>query len=92
MQDKKLRERQLLNNINLTVSDNFKVERYHYLSKKLQLGKVSNAEHSELAILANSEEKMRNQRVKYMIELSQIREVSLSQVMKSLGLTPIAPD
>ena len=58
----------------------------------MQLGKISNAEHSELAILANSEEEMRNQRVKYMIELSQIREVSLSQVMKSLGLTPIAPD
>ena len=90
MQDKKLRERQLLNNINFTVLDSFRVERYHYLSEKLQSGKISNAEHSELAILANKEEKMRNQRVKYMIELSQIREVSLSQVMESLDLTPIA--
>ena len=90
IKDKKLRERQLLHKINCTVLDSSEVERYHFLAEKLQLGKIGNTEHAELETLANKEEKMRNQRVKYMVELSQIREVSLSQIMESLGLTPIA--
>ena len=90
IKDKKLRERQLLHKINCTILDSSEVKRYHFLAERLQLGKIGNAEHAELEILANKEEKMRNQRVKYMIELSQIKEVSLSQIMESLGLTPIA--
>jgi hypothetical protein len=89
VKDKKLRERQLLYKINRTVLDNFQIERYHFLSEKLQLGSINDAEHLEFEVLANQEEKLRNQRVKYMIELSQIRETTLPQVMEQLGLTPI---
>ena len=90
IKDKKLRERQILYKINRTVLDGFQVERYHILAEKLQLGTISDIEHSEFQVLANQEEKLRNQRVKYMIELSQISETTLLQVMESLGLTPIA--
>jgi hypothetical protein len=88
-QDKALRERQLLHKINIYVLDDAKVNRYHFLAEKLELSTMTDAEHIEFDILANKEEKLRNQRVKYMIELAQLRAVSLSQVMESLGLTPI---
>ena len=87
-QDKSLRERQLLYKINNTVLDAAKTEHYQVLVEKLELGTMTDAEHTELDILANQEEKLRNQRVKYMIELAQLRDVSLPQVMESLGLIP----
>jgi hypothetical protein len=89
-QDKDLRERQLLHKINNTVLDTAQTERYHALVEKLELSTMTDAEHTELELLGNKEEKLRNQRVKYMIELSQLRTVSLSQVMESLGLKPLA--
>ena len=88
-QDKTLRERQLLFKINNTVLDAAKIERYQVLVEKLELGTMTDAEHSELGILTNHEEKLRNQRVKFMIELSQLRGVTLPQVMESLGLIPL---
>ena len=90
IKDKKLRERQLLYKINSAVLDSHQIERYHFLSEKLHLGTIDDIEHSEFEKLANQEEKLRNQRVKYMIELSQISETTLPQVMERLGLTPIA--
>ena len=88
-QDKALRERQLLDKINRTVLNASQTERYHLLIEKLELGTMTDSEHLEFGVLANSEEKLRNQRVKYMIELSQLREITLPQVMESLGLTPL---
>ena len=64
------------------------IERYHVLIEKLELGTMTDAEHAEFDILGNKEEKLRNQRVKNMIELAQLRAVSLSEVMVSLGLKP----
>ncbi|MDZ7898114.1 MAG: hypothetical protein U5N85_08810 [Arcicella sp.] len=90
IKDTKLRERQLLYKINRSVLGISQIERYHLLSEQVQMGTIDEAERSEFEILANQEEKLRNLRVKYMIELSQIREVSLSQVMQSLGLNPLA--
>lgn len=90
VKDKKLRERQLLYKINSTVLNSFQIARYHALSEKLHLGTIDNDETLEFEELANQEEKLRNQRVKYMIELSQISETTLLQVMERLGLTPIA--
>ncbi len=90
IKDKKLRERQLLYKINSTVLNSFQIARYHTLSEKLHLGTIEDTETLEFEELANQEEKLRNQRVKYMIELSQISETTLLQVMERLGLTPIA--
>jgi hypothetical protein len=60
------------------------------LIEKLELSTMTDVEHAEMDILGNKEEKLRNQRVKYMIELAQLRAVSLSEVMVSLGLKPLA--
>ena len=90
IKDKKLRERQLLYKINSTILNSFQIARYHTLSEKLHLGTIEDIETLEFEELANQEEKLRNQRVKYMIELSQISETTLLQVMERLGLTPIA--
>lgn len=89
-QDKALRERQLLHKINNTVLDAAQTERYHVLIEKLELSTMTDAENAEFDLLGNKEEKLRNQRVKYMIELAQLRAVTLTEVMESLGLKPIA--
>ncbi len=89
-QDKALRERQLLHKINNTVLDAAQTERYHVLVEKLELSTMTDAEHAEFDLLGNKEEKLRNQRVKYMIELAQLRAVTLTEVMESLGLKPMA--
>ena len=88
--DKTLRERQLLYKINKTVLGATKTERYHVLIEKMEVGKMTDAEQTEFEILANQEEKQRNLRVKYMIELAQLRAVTLPQVMESLGLIPLS--
>lgn len=88
-QDKALRERQLLHKINNTVLDTAQRERYPILVEKLELGTMTDIEHTEFDVLGNKEEKLRNQRVKYMLELAELRAVSLSQVMESLGLKPL---
>ena len=56
------------------------------LSYKLEAETMTDAEHAEFMRLATLEEKLRNQRVKYLIELSQLRAVSLPQLMVTLGL------
>ncbi len=86
---KTLRERQLLHKITNTVLDTAQIQRYPILVEKLELGTMTDAKHAEFDILGNKEEKLRNLRVKYMIELAQLRAVPLSQVMESLGLKPL---
>jgi hypothetical protein len=88
-QDKDLRERQLLHKITTAVLDTVQRERYYVLIEKLELGIMTDDEHVEMDILGNKEEKLRNQRVKHMIELAQLRAVSLSEVMVSLELKPL---
>ena len=88
-QDKSLRERQLLHKINSTVLTDVQTESYQVLVEKLELGMMTDEEHKTFENLANQEEKLRNQRVKYMIELAQLRAVTLPQIMESLGLTPL---
>ena len=89
-QDKTLRERQLLYKINNTILDDAKTKRYQALVENLELGTMTDVEHSELEFLAHYEEKLRNQRVKYMLELAQLRALTLPQVMESLGLIPLS--
>lgn len=47
-QDKSLRERQLLYKINNTVLDAAKTEHYQVLVEKLELGTMTDAEHTEI--------------------------------------------
>jgi hypothetical protein len=84
--DTKFRERVLLDKITQTVLSKKKTLRYQELVYKLEFETISDAEHAEFMRLATHEEKLRNQRVKYLIELAQLRAVSLPQLMVDLGL------
>ena len=85
-QDKEARDSFLLDKINKTVLDKKKTERYKALSYKLEAETITEAEYQEFMQLATLEEKLRNQRVKYLIELSKLRAISLPQLMITLGL------
>lgn len=89
MQDKEGQERLLFDKINKTVLDKKKIDRYHRLVEKLEAETISETEHAEFMSLANAEEKLRNQRVKYLIQLAQLRAVSLPQLMVALGLNAV---
>ena len=84
--DKTYRDRTLLSKINTTILPKNKTERYMSLHIKLEAETISESEYQEFMDLVAQEEELRNERVKYMIELSQLRGVTLPQVMSSLGL------
>jgi hypothetical protein len=84
--DSNVRERVLLDKISQTVLSKKKAQRYQILVEKLEFGPITDVEHAEFMQLANHEEKLRNQRLKYLIELAQLRAVSLPQLMVDLGL------
>jgi hypothetical protein len=86
--DTNVRERVLLDKISQTVLSKKKAERYQILVEKLEFEAITDVEHAEFMQLANHEEKLRNQRLKYLIELAQLRAVSLPQLMVDLGLKP----
>lgn len=87
--DKKVREQVLLDKISQTVLSKKKTQRYQELVYKLEFETITDAEHAEFMRLASHEEKLRNQRVKYLIELAQLRTVTLPQLMIDLGLKKV---
>jgi hypothetical protein len=84
--DSHVRERVLLDKITQTVLSRKKTQRYQDLVHKLEFETMTDAEHAEFMRVANEEAKLRNLRVKYLIELAQLRTVALPQLMKDLGL------
>ena len=85
--DKSLRDTVLLDKINQTVLDKTKRERYQGLIYTLEMETISDVEHIELLELVEQEEKIRVKRLKYLIELAQLRNITLPQLMKNLELT-----
>jgi hypothetical protein len=88
--DSKVRERVLLDKITQTVLSKKKTGRYQELVEKLEFETITDTEHGEFMLLAHQEEKLRNQRVKYLIELAQLRAIPLPQLMIDLGLKTAA--
>jgi hypothetical protein len=84
--DKAYRDSALLSKINTAILPKGKTEYYMNLHIKLEAETISESEYQEFMDLVAQEEALRNERVKYMIELSQLRGVTLPQVMSSLGL------
>ena len=80
------RDRALLSKINQAILPKEQTERYVSLHLKLEAETISESEYQEFMDLVAQEEELRNERVKYMIELSQLRGVTLPHVMNSLGL------
>ena len=89
--DKNLRDTMLLDKINQTVLDKTKRERYQSLIYRMEMETISDIEHTELLKLVEQEEKIRVKRLKYLIELAQLRNITLPQLMKTLELTKSTP-
>ena len=90
MKDLKWKLRLFLLEINQTVLDKAKRERYQALIYTLEMETISDVEHTELLELVEQEEKIRVKRLKYLIELAQLR-ITLPQLMKNLELTKPTP-
>lgn len=88
--DPKNQEKALLHKINQTVLPDKKAERYALLIQKLEPDTMTETEHAEFMDLVTEEEALRNERVKYLIELAQLRNMPLLQLMDSLGLNVIS--
>ena len=84
--DTNYRQRFLLGKINETILSKDKTERYQFLIYKHEFNVLSDAEHQELLHLTEEEETIRVQRLTYLIELSQLKGLSLGQLMENLGL------
>ena len=89
--DKSSRDTILLDKINRTVLDKAKRERYQALIYTLEMETISDVEHTELLELVEQEEKIRVKRLKYLIELAQLRNITVPQLMKNLELTKPTP-
>ena len=62
------------------------MERYLYLQEKMEMENLPDTEYQELLSLVDKEEKIRNKRFHYLLELSQLRAVPLTELMDNLGL------
>jgi hypothetical protein len=87
--DKGKQDKALLLKINQTVLPEQVLERYVFLQDKMELENLSESEYQELLTLVHQEEKIRNKRFKYLLELSQLRGISLPELMNSLGLNTL---
>jgi hypothetical protein len=81
------REKFLLRKINESVLKDTELQQYCRLQEQMELGELDNKEHQELLQLVEKEEKIRNKRFQYLIELSQLRAISLPELLNQLGLT-----
>jgi hypothetical protein len=84
--DKGNQDKILLRKINETALTEPLMERYIGLQEKMELDNLSDTEYQELLNLVDKEEKIRNKRFQYLLELSQLRGISLTELMNKLGL------
>ena len=89
VQDAGKQEKILLSKINQTALPIKKAERYAFLVKKLEADTMSETEHAEFMVLVAQEETLRNERVKYLIELAQLRNMPLLTLMEKLDLNTV---
>ena len=69
--------------INETILGKDKTERYQFLIYKHEFSMLLDAEHQELMQLTEEEETIRVQRLTYLVELAQLKGLSLSQLMEN---------
>ena len=84
--DKTYQDRLLLRKINETILGATKTKRYQLLVQKLEAETISDSEYKEFMQLAEAEETIRYERLIYLVELAQIRSITLPQLMENLGL------
>jgi hypothetical protein len=79
----------LISKINQTALSLPKIERCNALLQQMELSTLTDVEHQELMTLVEEEETLRTVRVKYLIELAQLRNITLPQLMENLGLKKV---
>ena len=79
------REAELLQKINQGLPTAFQ-HRYDELTTKLQADTITSAEHQELLRLIDQIELADAERVQHLIELAQLRNLSLDELMNQLGI------
>jgi hypothetical protein len=84
--DKSYRERFLLGKINQTILEKDKIVRYQFLVQKLEAETISDEEYAEFMHLTEEEEQIRLDRMTFLVELAQLRSLTLPQLMDNLGL------
>jgi hypothetical protein len=84
--DKGKQDKALLLKINQAILPEPTMEKYVALQEKMEDGNISDAEYQDLLVIVSKEEKIRNKRIQYLIELSLLRGVSLQVLMNDLGL------
>ncbi len=82
-------ETDLLQQINCALPEATQ-SRYNELRAKLRQGSINLQEHQELLVLVAIVEKADGERLQHLIQLSQIRQVSLSDLLHQLGIHPLA--
>lgn len=83
---KKYRIGKLYELINKTVLESDKQVIFNTLAEKLYNETMTEAEREVYLKIAEEEEALRNERVAYMVELSQLREISFLELTNELGL------
>ena len=81
-------ERALISQLNRTVLSKEKRALYRLYSQKVEEETLTATEKIAFDKLADEAEQFRNKRVKILIDLAQLRSVSLSTLMQDLGLNP----
>jgi hypothetical protein len=84
--NKTYQERLLLRKINETNLGEVKTKLYQNFIQKLEMETISDSEYAELMQLTEEEELIRYERLKYLVELAQLRSITLPQLLDNLGL------
>lgn len=85
---KQLSETELLKKINLDISET-EWANYRHLIGLRRAERLTELEHEALIALGDKIEHANVQRMTYLIELAQLRGVSLDKIMADLGIKPI---
>ncbi len=84
------KESELLTIINKPLLANKKQKRFNLLYQKLRGESLTEKEHEELMGLNSQQEAKAVERLRALVELSQIRKLSLDELLVQLGIQPIA--
>lgn len=80
------REKTLISKINRTVLEKSKAETYHQLIQQSETATLTMEDNNRLLELVGEEENLRNERLKYLVELAQLRNIPVLQLMNNLGI------
>ena len=83
-------QKSLLLKINQSILPEETISRYTFLQEKMEVENLSDSEYQELLSIVNQEEKVRHKRFQYLLDLSQLRGIPLTELMTLLGLNTVA--